>query len=96
MDYPHPLLAITNDGQLDVSEGYDKGIGIWDKQVIKYGYGDFAKADEQKALMAILTENASLGLEFISDSDARQRFPAHRRSHTPCAPGPVSGSVRLR
>lgn len=81
MDYPHPLLAITNDGQLDVSEGYDKGIGIWDKQVIKYGYGDFAKKQESEALATILAENRSLGLEFISDSDARAAGGSHPTAH---------------
>ncbi len=81
MDYPHPLLSLDESGALDVSKGYDHGIGVWDKQVIKYGYGDFAPAEEAQALSDVLAENKALGLEFISDEDARAKGGAHPNAH---------------
>jgi hypothetical protein len=81
MDYPHPLLSFNEQGKLDVSRGYVLGMGVWDTQVIKYGYSDFTNQDESKALAAILKENKSKGLEFISDSDARAKGGAHPTAH---------------
>ncbi|MFC3034438.1 zinc-dependent metalloprotease [Pseudoalteromonas fenneropenaei] len=81
MDYPHPLLSIDEAGKLDVSQGYAHDIGVWDKQVIKYGYGDFSQTDEKAALAAVLKENRALGLEFISDADARAAGGAHPTAH---------------
>jgi hypothetical protein len=71
MDYPHPYVKLT-DGKVDFSQAYAVGIGAWDKQTIKYGYADFpAGTDEAAALNDILNENETLGLKYISDSDAR-------------------------
>jgi len=48
MDYPHPLIKFDEDGNLDLSDAYDVGIGEWDKRAILYGYQDFPDgADEQ-------------------------------------------------
>ncbi|MEI8641393.1 zinc-dependent metalloprotease [Pseudoalteromonas sp. Hal099] len=52
-------------------------MGVWDTQVIKYGYSDFTHQDESAELAAILKENKTKGLEFISDSDARAKGGAH-------------------
>ncbi|CCQ10182.1 FIG00722096: hypothetical protein [Pseudoalteromonas luteoviolacea B = ATCC 29581] len=81
MDYPHPLLSLNDAGELDVSQGYAKGIGLWDKQVVKYGYGDYANADERAALNEVIAKNKSLGLEFISDADARAQGGSHPTAH---------------
>ncbi|MGS0536663.1 zinc-dependent metalloprotease [Pseudoalteromonas sp. SaAl2] len=81
MDYPHPLLSFNDKGELDVSRGYAHGMGQWDTQVIKYGYSDFTGFDEDTKLAAILAENKSKGLEFISDSDARAKGGAHPTAH---------------
>ena len=37
MDYPHPLIALNEDGSLDYSEVYDVDIGDWDKVAITCG-----------------------------------------------------------
>ncbi|MFC7049296.1 zinc-dependent metalloprotease [Emcibacter nanhaiensis] len=72
MDYPHPLIKITADGKLDLSDAYDTDIGEWDKLVVKYGYSQFASPEEEKAgLRAILAERAQEGLRFVTDQDAR-------------------------
>ncbi|WP_404341204.1 zinc-dependent metalloprotease [Pseudoalteromonas mariniglutinosa] len=81
MDYPHPLLSFNEQGQLDVSRGYASGMGVWDSQVIKYGYSDFTHQDESQQLAAILADNKAKGLEFISDQDARAKGGAHPTAH---------------
>lgn len=82
MDYPYPFIQLKSDGTLDFSEAYDVGIGDWDKRTIIYGYSDFPKGtDEAAALDAILKENIRLGLQYISDQDARPAHGAHPNAH---------------
>ena len=81
MDYPHPLLSFNDQGKLDVTLGYTKGVGVWDTQVIKYGYSDFTNQDENAELAKILKENQARGLQFISDADARASGGAHPSAH---------------
>lgn len=77
MDYPHPLISIATDtGKLTLADAYAEGIGLWDKQVVKYGYGEGGKA-----LDRIVRENRELGLTFISDADARPVGGAHPDAH---------------
>lgn len=81
MDYPHPYITLK-DGEVDFSQAYAVGIGAWDKQTIKYGYSDFpAGADEAAELQKILAENASLGLKYISDPDARPQGSSQPDAH---------------
>jgi len=71
MDYPHPLIKITDDGKLDLSDAYDVGIGKWDIVSINFGYQDFPKGiDEEKELGAILDKAFSGGLYFLAGQDA--------------------------
>jgi hypothetical protein len=71
MDYPHPLIRITKDGTLDLSDAYDTGIGEWDKVSIAYGYQDFPPGtDETRELRTILDEAFKKGLIFLSGQDA--------------------------
>ncbi|RMF25833.1 MAG: DUF5117 domain-containing protein, partial [Bacteroidetes bacterium] len=82
MDYPHPYITLTPDGQLDFSRAYDDKIGAWDKRTILYGYQDFPKGvNVDSALQAILRENHERGLLFISDQDARPPGGAHPFAH---------------
>ncbi|WP_258807188.1 zinc-dependent metalloprotease [Pseudidiomarina sp. CB1] len=75
MDYPHPLISLsTENNGLTLAGAYAEGIGLWDKQVVRYGYGD-------TSLSAILDENQQLGLSFISDADARPAGGAHPDAH---------------
>jgi Met-zincin/Domain of unknown function (DUF5117)/Domain of unknown function (DUF5118) len=82
MDYPHPYISLSENGQLDFSKAYDDKIGEWDKRAILYGYQDFPKGtNEDEALLAIIQENIKMGLQFISDSDARAKGGAHPQAH---------------
>jgi hypothetical protein len=85
MDYPHPLLTLGTEGQIDTSHAYAAGIGDWDKVAIDYGYREFPagmSADEQKAaLEKILADANGAGQVFITDEDARPAGSAHPRAH---------------
>ncbi len=82
MDYPAPLVEVTPDGKLDFSKAYGVGVGEWDVQAIRYAYTEFSPgADEKKALDAILQENLSLGLIFLTDEDARPEGSANPLAH---------------
>lgn len=75
MDYPHPLISLSTDNNgISLAGAYAEGIGLWDKQVVRYGYGDSSLTD-------ILDENQQLGLSFISDADARPVGGAHPDAH---------------
>lgn len=81
MDYPHPQIDMKN-GQIDLSDAYDVGIGDWDKAAVLYGYQDFPKGtDEDKALNDIINQYLNDGLHFITDSDSRPAGGAHPFSH---------------
>lgn len=82
MDYPHPYIALKEDGRLDFSKAYDDKIGEWDKRAILYGYQDFPKGtDEPAALKSIIKETHEMNLRFISDRDARPVGGAHPYAH---------------
>jgi hypothetical protein len=82
MDYPGPLVKLSADGGLDVSDAYATGIGEWDKVAIAYGYQDFATGTyEKQALDGILRQSIERGLYFISDADARPAGGAHPAAH---------------
>ena len=82
MDYPHPLINLTDAGEIDLSKAYDTGIGEWDKMAIRYGYSDFPSlTDEKQALEMIIREAIDRSLYFISDRDARPMGSAHPYAH---------------
>ncbi|KFZ31466.1 peptidase [Pseudidiomarina salinarum] len=75
MDYPHPLVSLATDHDgLTLAEAYTNELGLWDKQVIAYGYGEASPA-------TIIERNKQLGLGFISDRDARAAGGAHPDAH---------------
>ena len=41
MDYPHPMVRLNSNGEMDFSHVYDNKIGEWDKLAITWGYQDF-------------------------------------------------------
>jgi hypothetical protein len=67
---------------MDFSKAYEVGIGAWDKRTIIYGYQDFPEGtDEEAALLDILATNHKMGLQYISDQDARPAGGAHPLAH---------------
>ena len=82
MDYPPPLIKLTDNNQIDVSDAYATGIGAWDKVSIAYGYSDFAPGtDEHAALNKIIDDARQHGLTFLTDQDARPLGSAHPQVH---------------
>jgi len=81
MDYPHPSLTLK-DGMIDFSNAYAKGIGAWDKVIVKYSYNDIPTGVSESLLLEqYLKEAYAKGLRFISDSDARPQGGAHTTAH---------------
>lgn len=82
MDYPAPKVNITSQGNLDLSDAYDTGIGEWDKVSITYGYKDLNGTQDKEVELNQVVENAiDRDLLFISDADARPAGGAHPKAH---------------
>ena len=78
MDYPAPLVEITDDGRLDLSNAYDVGIGEYDEFAVNWLYQDFPEdREESVALDSIVRDGLDRGIRFISDQDARPEGAAH-------------------
>ena len=72
MDYPAPLVKITSEGKLDLSDAYAVGGGAYDAFAVKYAYSDFPPgANEQTELQKIVDAALAQGLIFLTDHDAR-------------------------
>jgi hypothetical protein len=81
MDYPAPLVEIRN-GKLDLSNAYAKGIGVYDKFAITFGYAEFPQgANEATELERIVSNGVKAGMLFISDNDSRPAGAAHPLSN---------------
>lgn len=78
MDYPAPLVGVTDGGRLDLSDAYDVGIGEYDAFAVNWLYRDFPEGrDEPAALDSIVRDGLERGMRFISDQDARPEGAAH-------------------
>ncbi|WP_435219065.1 zinc-dependent metalloprotease [Luminiphilus sp. nBUS_07] len=72
MDYPHPYVTLTENGEVDLSDAYAVGIGAWDKQVIRWGYSDFPDDTDAVAARAeLMNKLLTSGLSFVADKHAR-------------------------
>jgi hypothetical protein len=70
MDYPAPLIEITEDGQLDLSNAYVQRIGEYDKLAVRYAYEQFPSgADEAEELEKIVQESIDRGLIFMTHNN---------------------------
>ncbi len=72
MDYPAPLVEITADGKIDLSNAYLRRIGEYDKLAITYLYQDFpADTNEGDGLRAITEAGLERGLVYMGHTDNR-------------------------
>ena len=76
MDYPHPVLKINAQGEIDLQDAYGVGVGPWDDYIVKHVYGQFP-GDERAALAKLRAEARAAGLEYSGDSDARSAGSVH-------------------
>ena len=84
MDYPHPYITLNANGEIDLSNAYKENIGLWDKYVIAYGYGDYDNGDsksEHQQLIELVADTKAKGLQYASDPDARSASSAHSGGH---------------
>ncbi|MTV36115.1 DUF5117 domain-containing protein [Duganella radicis] len=78
MDYPHPILKLNAQGEVDISNAYGVGVGPWDDYIVKYIYGDFGGgAQEQAALARLRAEAGAAGMLYSSDQDDRTPGASH-------------------
>jgi hypothetical protein len=91
MDYPSPLIKITN-GKLDLSDAYAKGIGVFDIFAVKYAYEQFAPgANEDEELRKLVVNSNML---FVKDEDARPVSAAHPLASVWDSPGDPVETLR--
>ena len=70
MDYPAPLVEITDEGKLDLSNAYPQRIGEYDKLAVRYAYEQFAPgANEAEELAKIVQESLERGLLFMDHNN---------------------------
>lgn len=74
MAYPAPLVRLV-DGRLDLSQAYAPGPGEYDAFAMRWAYTEFAPAEEQPALEAIVAEMLARGLRFSTNPDERADSP---------------------
>ncbi|KCZ50854.1 hypothetical protein HY2_13090 [Hyphomonas pacifica] len=78
MDYPAPLVWVGQDGNLDFSDAYDTGIGVWDKVATMWLYNQYAPGTDEKASGDELLKSAyASGLRFVDDPQGRGVGTAH-------------------
>ena len=79
MDYPAPLIEITEDGAIDLSNAYVQRIGEYDKLSVRYAYSQFLPdADEAQELAAIVQESLDTGLVFMAHNNNNFRGAGHQ------------------
>ncbi|MEO8671745.1 MAG: zinc-dependent metalloprotease [Tahibacter sp.] len=77
MDYPHPLLRLDEHDNVALDQAYGAGIGPWDRFLVKHAYAAFSAENEQSGLAALRRDAAAVGLDYVSDADARAPGSAH-------------------
>ena len=82
MDYPHPLIKLKANGQINIDQAYPTGMGEWDKVSIAYGYQHFPpESEEKKELQLLLNKAFSKGIIYLTDQDARPAGSSHPLAH---------------
>jgi len=79
MDYPAPLVKITPQGNLDLSDAYPQRIGEYDKLAITWLYQDFPPGtNEPEALKKIAEDGLKRGLKFMGYTNNNFIGAAHQ------------------
>ncbi|MFN8580297.1 MAG: zinc-dependent metalloprotease [Gemmatimonadaceae bacterium] len=79
MDYPAPLVKLTAQGGIDLSDAYTRGIGEYDKLAVTWLYQDFpAGANEEQALRAIADSGVRRGLLYMGNTNNNFIGSAHQ------------------
>ncbi|MFK8017533.1 MAG: zinc-dependent metalloprotease [Gammaproteobacteria bacterium] len=73
MDYPFPLIGLTDNKTVTLDDAYATGIGRWDTRAIMWGYGDYTPPEREKQLL----DTYASGLRFVADRHARDVGAMH-------------------
>ncbi|MEP6786419.1 MAG: zinc-dependent metalloprotease [Sphingomonadales bacterium] len=81
MEYPTPRVKVTN-GKLDLSESFQKAIGAYDTEMVRYSYTPFAASQEKAGLDAVIADMRAKGLIYVPDTDPRWTWYDDRATPT--------------
>ncbi|MNX73807.1 hypothetical protein D3C86_1052190 [compost metagenome] len=70
MDYPAPWV-IADGERLDFSRAYTTGVGVWDRFVVDWLYGDAPGQNPVSRRAALAAEAQAKGYRFVNDTDTR-------------------------
>jgi hypothetical protein len=97
MDYPHPQITLTGNGEFDFSEVYENGLGEWDSLAIVWGYQDFpAGTNEQAELDALTDRMIARDLIYLSNQDINAHPRADQWSNGTDAAAELSRMMEVR
>lgn len=81
MEYPTPRVMVTN-GQLDLSQSFQKEIGVYDTYMVRYAYTPFPAAQEKADLDAVIKDMRDHGVLYTPDTDPRWTWYDDRATPT--------------
>ncbi len=71
MDYPVPIITLTEAGTPDLRNAYRDGPGAWDSLAIRYGYRWYPNAEAERAgNAAVVQEMLARNMRFVGDAHA--------------------------
>ena len=79
MDYPAPRIRLKN-GEIDLSQAYAVGPGVYDIWAIHWGYGIFPPESEADSLKVIVADGLKKNYLYLSDGDARPDYASDPRT----------------
>ncbi|MEM6365234.1 MAG: DUF5117 domain-containing protein, partial [Planctomycetota bacterium] len=80
MDYPAPRIKVNDHGELDFSDAYGVGVGVWDRFCIRAMYEQHDDDDSQALQNHVAQANAN-GWIYLTDSDARPASASDPRAN---------------
>ncbi len=81
MEYPTPRVKVV-DGQLDLSESFEYGVGLYDKFMARFAYSEFASEQEADELDALIKEMREADILYVPSSDPRWAWYDDRATPT--------------
>ena len=94
LDYPHPQASVDSQGQVQLKQAYDVGLGDWDKFAVAHAYASFAPNQEAAELARLRAEIKAKGYTYISDPDARSSTDANEQGVLWDIPGDSLGGLQ--
>lgn len=71
MEYPTPRVTLTADGRIDLSDAFEKEIGVYDIFMVRYAYTPFPADREAAALDGIIREMRTQKILYVPSHDPR-------------------------